>query len=123
MRDRRLARDPLADLIPDEPQAARRTAGSRPSEQAAPSAAGPAPRAAGGRDRITVQVDRELAEQVRDAVMWLHRVGVHTTISAIAGDGLRAELQRLAQAYNESRPFPPRQSDVPTGRPPRALTA
>ncbi len=118
MPDRRLARDPLADLIPDKPAAAqppgqRRVRDLQPEQRDAP------PPKRGGRDRITVQVDGGLAEQVRDAVMWLHRVGVHTTISTIAGDGLRAELGRLAERYNEGRPFPPRQSDVPVGRPPR----
>ena len=119
MRERRLARDPLADLIPAEPTGDTQPAANPTSNQRPSAAADSAPWPAGGRDRITVQVERDLAEQVRDAVMWLHRVGVHTTISAIAGDGLRAELQRLAEVYNQGRRFPPRQGDVPLGRPPR----
>jgi hypothetical protein len=51
--------------------------------------------------------------------MWLHRVGVHTTISAIAAAGLRTELDRLAELYNDGGAFPPRQGGVPVGRPPR----
>lgn len=119
MSERRLARDPLADLMAvggDDPEGPR-AAGQAPS--VAPLQGGTTGRRGGGRDRITVQVETPLAEQVRDAVMWLHGVGVHTTISAIAGDGLRTELQRLAERHNDGRPFPPRSGDVPTGRPPR----
>lgn len=65
-----------------------------------------------------MQMDADLADQVRDAVMWLHRVDVHTTMSAIAEAGLRAELQRLAATHNEGEPFPKRTGNVPTGRPP-----
>jgi hypothetical protein len=119
MRERRLARDPLADLIPAEPTGDTQPPASPTSNQRSSVTAHSAPRPATGRDRITDQVERDLAEQGRGAVMWLHRVGVHTTISAIAGDGLRAELQRLAEVYNEGRRFPPRQGDVPVGRPPR----
>jgi hypothetical protein len=118
MAEHRLARDPLAELLPPSLAVA-----SSPPGQVAPerSADGdPAQRPSAGRDRITVQVERELAEQVRDAVMWLHRVGVHTTISAIAAAGLRNELGRLASLHNDGRPFPPRRGDVPIGRPPRA---
>lgn len=120
MRDRRLARDPLADLLPPEGQAA--TTGPEQDPARGHSGAG-GPRSRRGhvgRDRITVQVEQPLAEQVRDAVMWLHRVGVHTTISAIAAAGLRTELERLAALHNEGRPFPSRQAEVPVGRPPRS---
>lgn len=44
-------------------------------------------------------MDADLADQVWDAVMWLHTVDVHTTMSAIAEAGLRADLQRLAEAH------------------------
>lgn len=108
---RRLARDPLADLLePSEPA---------PDRQRERTAAQPAERPSGGRARITVQVDQELAEQVRDAVMWLHKVDVHTTISAIAEAGLRHELQRLADESRDGEPFPPRSGPVPIGRPPK----
>lgn len=33
---------------------------------------------------MELQVDDDLADQVRNAVMWLHKVDVYTTISAIA---------------------------------------
>jgi hypothetical protein len=115
--ERRLARDPLADLLPSEPGGP--TPSTKGGTTAAPSQSEPPRPKVGGRDRITVQVDERLAEQVRDAVMWLHRVGVHTTISAIAAAGLRTELGRLAELYNDGGAFPPRQGDVPVGRPPR----
>jgi hypothetical protein len=119
MSERRLARDPLADLLPPEP--GRPTASPNNSTTAAPGTnqSEPPRSKVGGQDRITVQVDERLAEQARDAVMWLHRVGVHTTISAIAAAGLRTELDRLAALHNDGGAFPPRQGDVPVGRPPR----
>ena len=113
---RRLARDPLADLL--EPGA---DPGDRGPEPTAPRPAGPRD-AARRSARITVQVDRELAEQVRDAVMWLHKIDVHTTISAIAEAGLRHELQHLADEHRDGQPFPPRTGPVPTGRPPKSET-
>lgn len=106
---RRLARDPLADLLQDD-GTEQRALTQRPT---AGRRSGPARSA-----RITVQVDADLAEQVRDAVMWLHKVDVHTTISAIAANGLRTELQRLADEHRDGAPFPPRRGEVPTGRPP-----
>ncbi|MGH3665234.1 MAG: hypothetical protein ACRDU8_03925 [Egibacteraceae bacterium] len=42
---------------------------------------------------------------------------MHTTISAIAVAGLRAELARLAAAHHDGRRFPPRHADPPVGRP------
>lgn len=103
----RLGRDPLEELLESAPAVA------TPASTRA--AAGPQ---RDGRARITIQVDRDLAEQVRDAVMWLHKVDEHTTISAIAAEGLRAELQRLADRHRDGQRFPPRSGDVPTGRPP-----
>lgn len=108
---RRLARDPLADLL--QP-AGMSTDRERERGTARSSPCGPV-----GRARITVQVDAELAEQARDAVMWLHKIDVHTTISAIAEAGLGHELQRLADEHHDGKPFPPRSGPVPTGRPPK----
>lgn len=110
--NRRLARDPLDELLASEATAG--DGGRDRAGTAQGAGKGQAQRAA----RITVQVDDNLAEQVRNAVMWLHKVDVHTTISAIAEAGLRAELQRLADAHNHGQPFPSRTGDVPTGRPP-----
>lgn len=120
--NRRLARDPLADLLGD------RSAGGPTEDQPGRPATPPPPAEGQGQPatrkrassaRITVQLDDDLAEQVRDAVMRLHTVGVHTTISAIAAAGLRTELDRLATEHNHGRPFPPRRGDVPVGRPPK----
>ena len=118
MGERRLARDPLAGLLdhdgargqPDRAAAAAPAEGQRRDAES---------RGVGASGRITAQVEAELAEQVRDAVMWLHSVGVHTTISAIAAAGLRTELARLAAEHRSGRPFPPRHADPPVGRPPK----
>lgn len=53
-----------------------------------------------------MQVEEELAEQVRNAVMWLHNVDAHTTISAIAEVGLRSQLARLRDVHRAGEPFP-----------------
>ena len=118
MSERRLARDPLADLLDHERPGGEidRAAAAEPAERQRRDADS---RGVGASGRITAQVETELAEQVRDAVMWLHSVGVHTTISAIAAAGLRTELARLAAEHRSGRPFPPRHADPPVGRPPK----
>ncbi len=67
--------------------------------------------------RLTVKVPDEMVEEVRDAVMFLHTQGVHTTLVGIIEDAVDAELKRLKRKYNEGQDFPSRKADVPVGRP------
>lgn len=48
-----------------------------------------------------------LAGELRDAVMFLRAQGQPTlTLSAIAHEAIRRELERLAQLHNDGQPFP-----------------
>ena len=67
--------------------------------------------------RLTVKVPDEMVEEVRDAVMFLHTQGVHTTLVGIIEDAVDAELKRLKRKHNEGQGFPSRKADVPVGRP------
>jgi hypothetical protein len=44
--------------------------------------------------------------------------GAPRNLSDLVTDALRSEVARLAAEYNNSRPFPARDGDLPAGRPP-----
>jgi hypothetical protein len=75
-----------------------------PSWQAPATRPAPATR----RARLTLRLPDDLVEAARDAVARLAGTPAATTLTALAGRGLRAELDRLAAAHNHGRPFPPR---------------
>lgn len=56
---------------------------------------------------ITFYMPPELVEELRDAAVAL---GVATSMNAIAEDGIRRELTRLAKAHTGGARFPARQS-------------
>jgi hypothetical protein len=77
------------------------------------------PHSAASSGRITVQLDDELAERVRDTVMWLNSVGAQATIPAIAAASLLTELARLAAAHRDWRRYPLPHADPPAQWPPK----
>ena len=74
---------------------------------------------AGGlkRTRLTVKVADGMVEELRDAVMFLHTKGVHTTLVGIIESAVETELARIKSEYNESEDLPRRGADLPAGRP------
>jgi hypothetical protein len=60
------------------------------------------------RARLTLRLPDDLVEAAKDAVARLAGTPAETTLTALAERGLRAELDRLAAAYHQGRPFPPR---------------
>lgn len=73
-----------------------------------PSAPAPRPAPRPARSRLTLRLPEDLVEAARDAVAHLAGRPEETTMAALAERGIRAELARLASAYNRGRPFPPR---------------
>jgi len=54
-----------------------------------------------------VKLDGEVLDQARAAVWWLMNHGQPTaTLKAVGERALLAEVQRLADEYNDGRPFP-----------------
>ncbi len=71
----------------------------------------------GKRTRLTVKVSDEMVEELRDAVMFLHTQGVHTTLVGLIESAVDAELKRIKRKYNEGQDLPSRRADLPVGRP------
>lgn len=67
------------------------------------------------RDKLTVLLDAETIEHIRNAAWQLRR-----TISELAGPALERELARLQREHNHGKPFPRRAGPVKTGRPLKA---
>jgi len=67
--------------------------------------------------RATLYLPYELLEEARDAAVHLAGFPVRLTLTKLAEDALRAELQRLKDRYNAGRDFPPRAEDLRGGRP------
>jgi hypothetical protein len=63
----------------------------------------PAPKA-----RVSLRMEAELLEAVRDATAYLSQDQERITLGELAEEALRAELHRLAAEHNSGRPFPPR---------------
>lgn len=58
--------------------------------------------------KVTIEVDEEVLEGARDAVVALGRVYYGYTFRQFAADALRAELERLQAEHNGGNPFPDR---------------
>ncbi len=67
--------------------------------------------------RLTVKVSDQMVEELRDAVMFLHTQGVHTTLVGLIESAVDAELRRIKRKYNEGQDLPSRGADLPVGRP------
>jgi hypothetical protein len=89
---------------PPSQAAAAPSAGVRGTPRGFPGASAPKTR----RARLTLRLPDDLVEAARDAVARLAGTPAETTLTALAERGLRAELDRLAAAYHQGRPFPPR---------------
>ena len=58
-----------------------------------------------------------MLEQARDATVHLAGYPARLTLTKLAENALRAELQRLKDQYNAGQDFPRRDEDLRGGRP------
>lgn len=69
------------------------------------------------RVRATLYLPADLLEQARDATVHLAGFPARLTLTKLAENAFRAELERLKQLYNHGREFPRRDEDLRGGRP------
>ena len=67
--------------------------------------------------RATLYLSPELLDQARNAVVQLAGAPARLTLTKLAEDALRAELQRLKDQYHQGQDFPPRAEELKGGRP------
>ena len=67
--------------------------------------------------RATLYLSAEVLEQARDAAVHLAGFPARMTLTKLAENALRAELQRLRDRYNAGKEFPRRDEDLRGGRP------
>lgn len=58
--------------------------------------------------KVTIDVDSDVLEGARDAVVALSRVTYGYTFRQFVDDALKAELDRLQAEHNAGEPFPDR---------------
>jgi hypothetical protein len=72
----------------------------------------------GGRKvRATLYLPEDVLEEARNAAVHLAGNPVRLTLTKLAEESLRKELQRLKELYNEGNDFPVRSEDLKGGRP------
>jgi hypothetical protein len=67
--------------------------------------------------RATLYLPPDVLEEARDAVMHLAGGPVRLTLTKLAEESLRRELQRLKDLFHHGKDFPPRSEDLKGGRP------
>ena len=69
--------------------------------------------------KVTVDLDHDLLEEMRDAVIHLSGPPHRMTIRSLIEGALRNELRRLREELLDGAPFPAREHELRAGRPPR----
>ena len=67
--------------------------------------------------RATLYLPHDVLEEARNAAVHLAGYPVRLTLTRLAEEALRSELQRLKDRYNGGKDFPPRSEDLKGGRP------
>ncbi|WP_425398534.1 hypothetical protein [Aeoliella sp.] len=67
--------------------------------------------------RATLYLPPELLNEARDAAYHLAGHPAHMTLTKLAEQAFRRELERLKQLYNGGQDFPERKEDLKGGRP------
>ncbi len=67
--------------------------------------------------RATLYLPREVLDEARNAVVQLAGPPARMTLTKLAEQALRAELERLRNQYNGGDEFPPREEELKGGRP------
>ena len=65
----------------------------------------------------TLYISAEILDQARDAAVHLAGFPARLTLTKLAEEALRRELERLKQLYNDGQDFPARTEDLKGGRP------
>jgi hypothetical protein len=77
----------------------------------------PAPRSEGPKVRATLYLSQEILDRARNAAVHLAGYPARLTLTKLAENALRTELERLKELYNDGQDFPQRDSDLRGGRP------
>jgi len=67
--------------------------------------------------RATLYLPLDVLEEARNATVHLAGYPAHLTLTKLAENALRKELQRLKDLYHDGKDFPPRSEDLKGGRP------
>ncbi|MHB1035451.1 MAG: hypothetical protein ACYC35_20165 [Pirellulales bacterium] len=67
--------------------------------------------------RATLYLPVDLLDEARNAAVHLAGFPARLTLTKLAEDALRAELERLKLRYNGGLDFPPRDEELKGGRP------
>ncbi len=67
--------------------------------------------------RATLYLPPELLDEARDAAYYLAGPPAHMTLTKLAEQAFRRELERLKQLYHGGQDFPQRKEDLKGGRP------
>ena len=67
--------------------------------------------------RATLYLPPELLDEARDAAYYLAGHPAHMTLTKLAEQAFRRELERLKQLYHGGQDFPQRKEDLKGGRP------
>lgn len=67
--------------------------------------------------RATLYISAELLDEARNAAVYLAGYPARLTLTRLAEEALRQELDRLKKLYNDGQDFPPRDEDLRGGRP------
>ena len=67
--------------------------------------------------RATLYLPRGVLDQARNAAVFLAGPPARLTLTKLAENALRAELERLKNQFNEGQDFPERDEELRGGRP------
>ncbi len=67
--------------------------------------------------RATLYLPPELLDEARDAAYHLAGHPAHMTLTKLAEEAFRRELERLKELYHDGKSFPHRKEDLKGGRP------
>ena len=104
---RTIKNDPFADLIPEPPVAVPEPVAVAGPVQALPAVPAKAPR----RAKVTVVLDGELVERIRNADYW----DPEMTVASVAEMGIKLALERIEKRHGGA--YPPRTTRLRAGRP------
>jgi len=67
--------------------------------------------------RATLYLPQEVLDEARDAAAYLAGYPAYLSLTKLAENAMRAELERLKRKYNDDRDFPTRSAPLKGGRP------